>query len=323
MAGSMARGVAQTVLHPIDVVRTRLQAKGVARNWQPQVFAKGVIPQIVLAIPAGGLQFVAFEWCKAKLAALLLAPPAAGTPSGGAGGSHLRGGWRLGRFVGAGAAGGVEAAHPGGHLPRHRCRAAGHSAQRRHRRSVPRLLGDGVARRALERALVSVLPTRGAPVRARAASRAHTARKPVAGGAGRHRRRRHHDPGGCGEDAPDDPETGRRLSQHPARFPAHAQAGVGRQRALHPGDAHRHREDGDAAVVHHLVPAGAAGYRQADLLHTHGGRDGEGAGGVGGGRTVPRRAAGAAGRGRAGALAGGGRTHHAAQSVLAPAGGAV
>ena len=83
MAGSMARGVAQTLLHPIDVVRTRLQAKGVARNWQPRVFAKGVIPQIVLAIPAGGLQFVAFEWCKAKLAALLLAPPAASTPSGG------------------------------------------------------------------------------------------------------------------------------------------------------------------------------------------------------------------------------------------------
>lgn len=72
IAGSIARGAAQTVLHPIDVARTRLQAKGLARNWAPSVFLKGLVPQIVLAIPAGGIQFVAYEWCKARFAALLL-----------------------------------------------------------------------------------------------------------------------------------------------------------------------------------------------------------------------------------------------------------
>jgi solute carrier family 25 S-adenosylmethionine transporter 26 len=44
----------------------------VRRDWSPQVFIKGVIPQIVLAVPAGGVQFVAYEWCKQKLTELLL-----------------------------------------------------------------------------------------------------------------------------------------------------------------------------------------------------------------------------------------------------------
>lgn len=66
-AGAIARGVAQTVLHPVDVVRTRLQARDVVRNWRPEVFIKGVIPQITLAIPAGAIQFVAFEAAKEKL----------------------------------------------------------------------------------------------------------------------------------------------------------------------------------------------------------------------------------------------------------------
>ncbi|KAK4530798.1 hypothetical protein CCYA_CCYA05G1655 [Cyanidiococcus yangmingshanensis] len=71
LAGSSARGVAQTLLHPIDVVRTRLQARGVRRDWSPRVFIKGVVPQVVLAVPAGGVQFVAYEWCKQKLTELL------------------------------------------------------------------------------------------------------------------------------------------------------------------------------------------------------------------------------------------------------------
>ncbi|BAM81720.1 similar to solute carrier protein [Cyanidioschyzon merolae strain 10D] len=78
LAGSSARGVAQTLLHPIDVVRTRLQARGVRRDWSPRVFIKGVIPQVVLAVPAGGVQFVAYEWCKQRLTELLL-PPASHT----------------------------------------------------------------------------------------------------------------------------------------------------------------------------------------------------------------------------------------------------
>lgn len=68
LAGAIARGVAQTVLHPVDVVRTRLQARNVQKSWKPAVFIKGVIPQIVLAIPAGALQFLAFEAAKEKLA---------------------------------------------------------------------------------------------------------------------------------------------------------------------------------------------------------------------------------------------------------------
>jgi len=71
VAGAIARGIAQTSLHPVDVMRTRLQAKGVAKNWAPSVFLKGVLPQIILALPAGAMQFAAFEASKEKLAALL------------------------------------------------------------------------------------------------------------------------------------------------------------------------------------------------------------------------------------------------------------
>jgi solute carrier family 25 S-adenosylmethionine transporter 26 len=64
IAGSSARGVAQTFLHPIDVMRTRLQAKGVAMTLNPKVFAKGIVPQSVLAVPAGALQFMFYEGTK-------------------------------------------------------------------------------------------------------------------------------------------------------------------------------------------------------------------------------------------------------------------
>lgn len=71
LSGAIARGVAQTFLHPVDVVRTRLQAKGVKRSWSPIVFTKGVIPQVVLAIPAGAIQFLSYEFCKERLQVLL------------------------------------------------------------------------------------------------------------------------------------------------------------------------------------------------------------------------------------------------------------
>eukprot|EP00965_Chrysotila_dentata_P207577 6184205-Pleurochrysis_carterae.AAC.1 len=70
IAGAAARGVAQTVLHPIDVLRTRLQAKGVEVVLSPETFVKGIAPQFILAFPAGGIQFAAYEWSKAKCAAL-------------------------------------------------------------------------------------------------------------------------------------------------------------------------------------------------------------------------------------------------------------
>jgi len=66
ISGAAARGTAQTFLHPIDVVRTRLQAKGVAVKWTPSTFLKGVGPQFVLAFPAGALQFASYEWGKAQ-----------------------------------------------------------------------------------------------------------------------------------------------------------------------------------------------------------------------------------------------------------------
>ena len=56
--------VAQTVLHPIDVARTRLQAKGVTMAFTARTFVKGISPQFVLAFPAGALQFAAYEWAK-------------------------------------------------------------------------------------------------------------------------------------------------------------------------------------------------------------------------------------------------------------------
>jgi solute carrier family 25 (mitochondrial S-adenosylmethionine transporter), member 26 len=68
LAGAIARGAAQTLLHPVDVVRTRLQAKNVVTKWSAGVFAKGVLPQMLLASPAGALQFAAFELAKDKLA---------------------------------------------------------------------------------------------------------------------------------------------------------------------------------------------------------------------------------------------------------------
>lgn len=61
VAGSAARGVAQSVLHPIDVARTRLQAKGVSMTFTPNTFVKGIAPQFWLAFPAGALQFAAYE----------------------------------------------------------------------------------------------------------------------------------------------------------------------------------------------------------------------------------------------------------------------
>jgi len=66
IAGAGARGVAQTMLHPIDVMRTRLQAKGVKFSVSPAIFVKGVAPQFFLAFPAGALQFAAYEYSKAR-----------------------------------------------------------------------------------------------------------------------------------------------------------------------------------------------------------------------------------------------------------------
>lgn len=66
-AGALARLISQTLLHPVDVLRTRLQARGVAMSWSLSTFAKGVSPQVLLAMPAGAAQFAAFEAAKTWL----------------------------------------------------------------------------------------------------------------------------------------------------------------------------------------------------------------------------------------------------------------
>ena len=68
IAGSLARGCAQTLLHPIDVARTRLQAKGLKMKFQASTFVKGVAPQFTLAFPAGAVQFAVYEFAKEKMA---------------------------------------------------------------------------------------------------------------------------------------------------------------------------------------------------------------------------------------------------------------
>ncbi|KAJ1444860.1 hypothetical protein M885DRAFT_345856 [Pelagophyceae sp. CCMP2097] len=59
LAGSCARLLAQTVLHPLDVLRTRTQAKDVVGGvFSPAALLYGLVPQVALSAPAGALQFV-------------------------------------------------------------------------------------------------------------------------------------------------------------------------------------------------------------------------------------------------------------------------
>jgi len=64
--GAFARLCAQTMLHPLDTIRTRKQAKGgLQTNWLDTT--KGLVPQMMGAMPAGALQFMAYESSKAHL----------------------------------------------------------------------------------------------------------------------------------------------------------------------------------------------------------------------------------------------------------------
>jgi len=67
-AGSGARGITQLILHPIDVARTRLQAKDVKMVFTPRTFAKGITPQLIFGFPGGALQFICYEWSKDRFA---------------------------------------------------------------------------------------------------------------------------------------------------------------------------------------------------------------------------------------------------------------
>jgi len=68
IAGAASRGIAQTSLHPVDVLRTRMQAKFKGlKPIEPATFLKGILPQILLAVPSGALQFCALDYTKQKL----------------------------------------------------------------------------------------------------------------------------------------------------------------------------------------------------------------------------------------------------------------
>lgn len=69
-AGSLARLVAQTILHPLDTIRTRRQAAGGLKTT-PKDWVKGIVPQMALAMPAGAVQFLAYEQTKESLNKLL------------------------------------------------------------------------------------------------------------------------------------------------------------------------------------------------------------------------------------------------------------
>ena len=64
LAGSVARIVAQTVLHPLEVVRTRRQAVGVRMRWDAPTLLRGLAPQFALSAPAGALLFGTLEATK-------------------------------------------------------------------------------------------------------------------------------------------------------------------------------------------------------------------------------------------------------------------
>eukprot|EP00284_Hemiselmis_tepida_P012137 CAMPEP_0174916782 /NCGR_PEP_ID=MMETSP1355-20121228/2040_1 /TAXON_ID=464990 /ORGANISM="Hemiselmis tepida, Strain CCMP443" /LENGTH=339 /DNA_ID=CAMNT_0016161819 /DNA_START=70 /DNA_END=1089 /DNA_ORIENTATION=- len=68
-AGSLARLCAQTLLHPLDTIRTRRQAAG-GLTTTPKDMLKGLVPQMLGAMPAGALQFIAYEQTKTELNAL-------------------------------------------------------------------------------------------------------------------------------------------------------------------------------------------------------------------------------------------------------------
>uniref|UniRef100_A0A6U4KEG7 Mitochondrial carrier protein n=1 Tax=Hemiselmis andersenii TaxID=464988 RepID=A0A6U4KEG7_HEMAN len=68
-AGSLARLCAQTLLHPLDTIRTRRQAAG-GLTTTPKDMLKGLVPQMLGAMPAGALQFIAYEQTKTELNSL-------------------------------------------------------------------------------------------------------------------------------------------------------------------------------------------------------------------------------------------------------------
>lgn len=70
-AGACARVVAQSLLHPLDVVRTRTQAKSMGSSTLRESLAFGLIPQVALSAPAGAVQFSAVKQARSKIESVL------------------------------------------------------------------------------------------------------------------------------------------------------------------------------------------------------------------------------------------------------------
>jgi len=67
VAGALARLCAQTILHPLDVVRTRTQAKSRGDSTLLEALPFGLAPQVLLAAPAGSVQFAAVKAFRGQL----------------------------------------------------------------------------------------------------------------------------------------------------------------------------------------------------------------------------------------------------------------
>lgn len=71
LAGAMARTVAATAVHPLNVCKTMLQTKGgVMPAFKWSVLSRGAGSQFIMSIPHGAINFAVTETTKTKLAAL-------------------------------------------------------------------------------------------------------------------------------------------------------------------------------------------------------------------------------------------------------------
>ena len=71
---AQARVVAQSLLHPVDVVRTRKQAVDVEVLYDARTLGRGLVPQVFLSAPAGAVQFSTLEAVKGFLSERALPP---------------------------------------------------------------------------------------------------------------------------------------------------------------------------------------------------------------------------------------------------------
>ena len=67
--GACARLVAQTILHPLDVIRTRSQTKNPIEATLLEALPFGLAPQMLLSVPAGSIQFAMVKYWRTQIEA--------------------------------------------------------------------------------------------------------------------------------------------------------------------------------------------------------------------------------------------------------------